>query len=467
MRLSSKLLSLYSQPNQTNETPTSSDSRAKPEAGSRTSETLALSVSRASSEAGSRTSAESFGSGYSFKSHASWTGRKGRKRKLKVVANPKVTRGQDFTKDTLSERDCQCTWCWKPFRKASDWKRHEESLHAPQTEWVCLAEGPETWDGLVRQCAMCNDLDPTLHHALDCPKQISRCIYEPLVNRTFGRKDHLVQHLRYAHGIQGTDTLPLRFSHWQQPRYNQETAPLWDCGFCSHRGMTWNTRYVHILGHKRKPNFSWDSWRKCVCCTRGYSPRLQPVLDFLGVGHSFTRLCQHYCPCGYLAGNDSRCGRAYFTKQGMERHGREITSHRPQLEQPCLYAREYSTLFARVPFWCGFCESIVPGSGNSAYECLFMHHVDRENIMKGHTCDSWKPLDLYSLERFLENIAVAVRLAPMPIPLGNAVQEDYTIDLMQRVIRFYRENLDPLGILYFHRSTAESLIRKTLAKHQD
>ncbi|KAL9114793.1 MAG: hypothetical protein Q9187_007423, partial [Circinaria calcarea] len=54
-------------------------------------------------------------------------GRKGKRRQRTFIrSRHKSTSTQKF----------QCTWCWVAFIKKSDWRRHEESQHAPQTEWV-------------------------------------------------------------------------------------------------------------------------------------------------------------------------------------------------------------------------------------------------------------------------------------------------------------------------------------------
>ena len=389
--------------------------------------------SKAGSEAGSCGSTKSAGSNYSFGSHVSWAGRKGRKRAYEETDVAKPPEPSD-TKNCFC-----CTWCWKQFKKPSDWKGHEESQHAPQTEWICLPEGPEILvsvrDKLVKQCAMCYYPNPSPDHAPHCTKQVGRCFDQPLSNRKFDRRDHLVQHLRNFHCIQHEDPLPPNLNSWKQPLYASGTAPLWDCGFCNERGMSWASRYTHILDHKRL-GLDWRLWRRCFC-TRGYSGRLQSTLDSLGFGRVFEQPCQRKYLCKMCASGIA------FSIPGAALCRHELTG-KANWFSFCTRDTHFLIPGKGIPIWCGLCETMVEVDSSNAdecsYECMFMAHVDRCHIMQGHACTSWKPLDLISLRHFFGNRIDDVLDDPSSV--SDKTWKSYVENFVQGIMRFNRDHDD-------------------------
>jgi len=186
-------------------------------------------------------------SGASYASHASWSGRKGRR---KQITNGNSPEPQPFN----SKRPYQCTWCWTSFRKPSDWRRHEESQHAPQTEWVCMPDGPAiSVSGGQGTCVMCGqtigpDSVEFSNHSSHVHNQ-RRCLARTSEDRRFDRKDHLVQHLRNTHHITITKSYPIGIKDWEKPLFFSLSEPLWSCGFCDVPRMPWFQRYVHVAEH--------------------------------------------------------------------------------------------------------------------------------------------------------------------------------------------------------------------------
>ncbi|MCJ1396425.1 hypothetical protein MMC18_009315 [Xylographa bjoerkii] len=111
----------------------------------------------AAGSADSGGSHDSMISSASFASHSSWRGRKGRLTTARRNNVQKKARG-------MADRPYWCTWCRLRFRKRCDWKRHEESQHAPQTEWICMPDGLEILINGRNSCAFCGQADPDVYH---------------------------------------------------------------------------------------------------------------------------------------------------------------------------------------------------------------------------------------------------------------------------------------------------------------
>jgi hypothetical protein len=177
-----------------------------------------VSQSDASSFAAGASRASSGNSGTSTASHASWAGRKGRR----IVLPSNNNRVQKRRKGRPAGQSgppggpkYQCTWCFLEFTQAYDWRRHEESQHAPQTQWICLYNASL----YSAQCEFCDEMSPSeshyqsSHNALECLRKL-------ILDRAFDRKDHLFQHLKEVH----KQTLPPR-SIQQWSRAIQGSVP--------------------------------------------------------------------------------------------------------------------------------------------------------------------------------------------------------------------------------------------------
>ena len=289
---------------------------------------------------GSIGSAGSFGS---FGSHASWSGRKGRP---KVLTSPYPG---DFVIMTWSLKTYHCTWCHKAFSKPSDWKRHEQSQHAPQTEWTCMNNGPcVVVDGHL-SCVMCENHIHDPHHSISCPYSIAKCLERDPESRKFDRKDHLLQHLDIFHRLP-KGKLPIQFASWESKILGNGTELLWDCGACSKRGLTWAERYPHILkDHAEDINHKGLSWRRCQC-TRGYSKNLPVALEKAGLVQDFTITCT------------------------VQNNAMDLTAW---TSGSCQRNRSFPFPY-RVPksFWCGYCARVIQAKCNGSYDCTRFHHIN-------------------------------------------------------------------------------------------
>ena len=143
-------------------------------------------------------------------------------------------------KDADRPRKYCCTYCPERFRTSFMWRRHEESKHAPQISWICRP---------VKPSQHCSASCPLCHFAegrpAQCPNDMLPCWIKPEMDRTFYRKDNLVQHLKGMHnagaGINNTLLDELTESVGGP---NDLT-----CHFCKHRRGTWRDRASHIAGH--------------------------------------------------------------------------------------------------------------------------------------------------------------------------------------------------------------------------
>jgi hypothetical protein len=148
----------------------------------------------------------------------------------------------------------ECTFCCKPFLRKYEWKRHEESVHVPQKEWVCSPneaarvsnEGTIPWAFNHFECVMCGFRNPPLDHFHN-DHNTSACWEKPQAERTFFRKDHLVQHVRQVHCQNVGKNYHLDVGSWCQPVSNG----MYDltCGFCGLVNETWDARAKHIPTH--------------------------------------------------------------------------------------------------------------------------------------------------------------------------------------------------------------------------
>lgn len=91
-------------------------------------------------------------------------------------------------------------------------------------------------------CAYCGDASPDNTH-LDGHNHTA-CLDRPMQDKTFYRKDHLVQHLHTVHRVS----------------FNEELMQSWmlvgpeirsRCGFCDALFDSWTTRVEHLAGHFR------------------------------------------------------------------------------------------------------------------------------------------------------------------------------------------------------------------------
>ncbi|KAH7384197.1 hypothetical protein DE146DRAFT_217858 [Phaeosphaeria sp. MPI-PUGE-AT-0046c] len=147
----------------------------------------------------------------------------------------------------------QCTFCTECFKTKYDWQRHEKSLHLPLEKWVCALHGARAAQPGSEElsCVFCGLAAPTDAHIEG--HHYTLCQERELDERTFHRKDHLVQHLRLVHDA--------KYESWSMKAW---MIPMPDvksrCGFCSLEMNTWTERTDH-LGEHFKAGSTMADWK--------------------------------------------------------------------------------------------------------------------------------------------------------------------------------------------------------------
>jgi hypothetical protein len=136
----------------------------------------------------------------------------------------------------------QCTFCTESFKTKYDWQRHEKSLHLPLENWVCALQGPRAPGAHTTQlyCVFCGETEVGDDHIE--AHQYSACQERSVDERTFHRKDHLVQHLRLVHNAKFQ---AWSMKHWMIPMPDIKSR----CGFCALEMNTWPERTDHLADH--------------------------------------------------------------------------------------------------------------------------------------------------------------------------------------------------------------------------
>ena len=148
----------------------------------------------------------------------------------------------------------QCTFC-KIHISEKSWKRHEET-HIPQREWICMPSGhsgaEDPKDSFLVKCVFCNKQYGGCLSSEGCHRR-QECLARPISDRTFHRKDKLVQHLKRFHNAKAKDFV---LQAWEV----RATDRPWDCGFCGMTVPNWETRTKHIRKHFRE-GLDMSSWK--------------------------------------------------------------------------------------------------------------------------------------------------------------------------------------------------------------
>ncbi|KAF2457411.1 hypothetical protein BDY21DRAFT_25232 [Lineolata rhizophorae] len=138
----------------------------------------------------------------------------------------------------------QCTFCPRDFAQKYDWRRHEESVHLPQREWVCMTTGPLMTDPAsgFSFCAFCDLPNPPPRH-LDEAHNCTACLLTEPADRTFTRKDKLLQHLAQVHK---QSAMSRHMAAWERP---VQRNVLIKCGICGADIRCWQDRVEHLSNH--------------------------------------------------------------------------------------------------------------------------------------------------------------------------------------------------------------------------
>ncbi|KAI0438111.1 putative homeobox and C2H2 transcription factor [Xylaria telfairii] len=121
-----------------------------------------------------------------------------------------------------------CSVCMRKFKKNSDLRRHEASVHhIGSSRWVCANLLPTSQSNCVwrlgqaqPECALCGHPSPDEDHFKS--HEFESCGKRSIEDRTFSRKDHLWQHLRKFHGCRKWEGWSIDLGLLQQPLGSKE-----------------------------------------------------------------------------------------------------------------------------------------------------------------------------------------------------------------------------------------------------
>jgi len=156
-----------------------------------------------------------------------------------------------------------CTFCPRAFKTKYEWVRHEDSVHALRTTWICC----DTKNTSLETCPFCGQSHPDDAHMAGHKYQ--QCRGKPETQRTFYRRDHFVQHLHHVHftnakhpsvrvGCQarlmdaeghhfGCKELAMKWRRFGAPMKRDD--PMLHCGMCGKISKDWAERSVHVAEH--------------------------------------------------------------------------------------------------------------------------------------------------------------------------------------------------------------------------
>ncbi|KAF2275357.1 uncharacterized protein EI97DRAFT_420329 [Westerdykella ornata] len=167
-----------------------------------------------------------------------------------------------------------CTFCPRAFKTKYEWIRHEDSVHALRTTWICCSNKQEP----MEKCPFCGIADPDEVHL--ATHKYQQCKNKPESHRTFYRRDHFIQHLHHVHfgnvkhpsaklgcgtreqGSQqqdfGCKELALKWRHFGAPM--RPGDPMLHCGFCGQTLSDWGSRCEHVAQHLAAGGWDRSAW---------------------------------------------------------------------------------------------------------------------------------------------------------------------------------------------------------------
>ena len=149
----------------------------------------------------------------------------------------------------------QCTWCFRAFQRPQDWNRHERSVHLELKKYICMPDGPIRHVGggsyVSKECEFCRTPNPSSRHP-NTQHGSAACLNRSIHERTFRRKDGLVQHIKRSHA-DGLWVDPNELAdYWTRAGDVAEDYRYWECGFCGRDNMGWLERYRHVGDHFKR-----------------------------------------------------------------------------------------------------------------------------------------------------------------------------------------------------------------------
>ncbi|KAJ8112486.1 hypothetical protein OPT61_g5161 [Boeremia exigua] len=167
-----------------------------------------------------------------------------------------------------------CTFCPRAFKTKYEWIRHEDSVHALRTTWICC----DTKNLTPQSCPFCGQMHPDDTHM--ATHKYQQCRSKPEAQRTFYRRDHFVQHLHHVHfanvkhpsvrvGCQarllapeghnfGCKDLSLKWRRFGAPMKKDD--PMLHCGFCGKISKDWSERCEHVAEHLTARELTRSVW---------------------------------------------------------------------------------------------------------------------------------------------------------------------------------------------------------------
>jgi len=173
-----------------------------------------------------------------------------------------------------------CTICIQSFPKKGNWKRHEKEAHGPNVVgWTCPFHDTSL---LGTPCMFCPELVGNITHfdkhnihiclansnvdAVFPDEEVPKgrtghvCSDMSLTDRTFARKDRLIQHIQIMHADMA---LPRGFKppkEWSKRLDDTlfDSEMLW-CGFCRQSFDCMSDRMTHVAKHFHKPR-TMEGW---------------------------------------------------------------------------------------------------------------------------------------------------------------------------------------------------------------
>jgi hypothetical protein len=160
---------------------------------------------------------------------------------------PVTTKAEGSLERQLSKRSkYYCTFCQKRFHSRIEWLRHERTIHMPEELWVCC---PRTGE-FPKRCPFCEKGHPSPAHLAD--HNYLSCQEKPLAERTFGRKDHFLQHISQVHKV-SPGQKPARLMElenaWRHPLPVEIGHQALHCGFCGADFESYEERTTHVGRH--------------------------------------------------------------------------------------------------------------------------------------------------------------------------------------------------------------------------
>jgi hypothetical protein len=156
------------------------------------------------------------------------------------------SRRRRLRRPSAADNPFQCTFCMDSFKKKHDWARHEKSVHLSLESWICSVR-PNILDPAPSSepssCDFCSAASPLTESHLSTHHEFDVCRNRPLSDRSFRRKDHLIQHLRKFHHC---TTIPA--SRVEACRVVADEVRS-RCGFCQLVLPTWAARADHLAEH--------------------------------------------------------------------------------------------------------------------------------------------------------------------------------------------------------------------------